>query len=62
MINGDSKVVNNRHVQFGSITSFGKHCNRHYIFMASHRKCMVKILIGRKYYVRHLNKLILKYY
>ena len=28
-------------------------------FMAYHRKCMVKSLIGRKFYVRHLNKKIL---
>ena len=27
-----------------------------------HRKCIVKILIGRKYYVKHLNKKILKYF
>ena len=26
----------------------------------SHRKCIVKILIGCKYYVKHLNKKILK--
>ena len=27
-----------------------------------HRKCIVKILIGCKYYVKHLNKMILKYF
>ena len=27
-----------------------------------HRKCIVKILIGRKYYVKHLNNKILKYF
>ena len=27
----------------------------------SHRKCMVKILIGRKYYVRHLNQKVMNY-
>ena len=27
-----------------------------------HRKCIVKILIGRKYYVKHLNKKISKYF
>ena len=46
MINGNSKDVNNRHVQFDSIKSLGKSCNEHSSFMASHRKCMTKILIG----------------
>ena len=32
MINGDSKGVNNRHVQFGSIIRSG--CNGHCTFMA----------------------------
>ena len=27
-----------------------------------HRKCIVKVLIGHKYYVKHLNKKILKYF
>ena len=27
-----------------------------------HRKCIVKLLIGCKYYVKHLNKKILKYF
>ena len=56
MIIGNSKGVNNRHVRFGSITSSGKGCNGHCTYMASHRKCTMKILIGHKYYVKHLNK------
>ena len=32
---GNSKGVNNRHVQFGSITSSGKGCNGHCTYMAS---------------------------
>ena len=56
MIIGNSKGVNNRHIRFGSITSLGKGCNGHCTYMASHRKCIVKILIGCKYYVKHLNK------
>ena len=48
-ISDNSKSVNRRHVRFGSITSLGKGCNGHCAFMASHRKCMVKILIGCKY-------------
>ena len=59
MINGDIKGVNNRHVQFGSITSSGKGYNRHCILWLPHRKCVVKILIDGKYYVRHLNEKIL---
>ena len=35
IINGDSKGVNYRHVQFGSITSLGKHCNGHCTLMVS---------------------------
>ena len=35
MINGDSKGVNNRHIQFGSITSLGKSCNGYCTFMTS---------------------------
>ena len=35
MIIGNSKGVNNRHVRFGSITSSGKGCNGHCIYMAS---------------------------
>ena len=60
MISGNSKGVNNRHIQFGSITSLGKGCNGHCNYMASHKNCIVKVLIGHKYYVRHLNKKILK--
>ena len=55
---GDGKDINNRHVQFGSFTGSGKDCDRHCTFMAPHRKCMVKILIGCKYCVRHLNEKI----
>ena len=58
MIIGNSKGVKNRHVWFGSITSLGKGRNGHCTYMASHRKCIVKNLIGRKYYVKHLNKKI----
>ena len=58
MINGDSKGVNNRHAQFGSITSSGRDCNGQYILWLLHRKCMVKILIGNKYYVGQLSKTI----
>ena len=50
MISGNSKGVNNRHVRFGSITSAGKGCNGQCTYMASHRKSIVKNLIGRKYY------------
>ena len=60
MINDDRKGVNNRHLQFGSITSLGKGCNRHCILWLSHRKCIVKILIGCKYYVRYLNENIFR--
>ena len=60
MIIGNSKGVNDRHIQFGSITSSGKGYNGHCTYMASHRKCIVKVLIGSKYYVKHLNKKILK--
>ena len=35
MIIGNSKGVNNKHVQFGSITSSGKGSNGHYTYMAS---------------------------
>ena len=35
MISGDSKVVNNRNIQFGPITSSGIGYNGHYTFMAS---------------------------
>ena len=49
MIIGKSKGVNNRHVQFGSITSSGKGCNGHCSVWLPHRKCIVKILIGCKY-------------
>ena len=55
MIIGNSKGVNNRHVWFGSITSSGKGCNGHCTYMASNRKYILEILIGRKYYVKHLN-------
>ena len=56
MIKGDNKGVGNRHMWFSSIIGSGEHCNRHYTSMVSHRKCMVKFYIDRKYYVRHLNK------
>ena len=58
MISGDSKGVNNNHVWFGSIKKSGKGCNGCCTLMASHMKCLVKILIGHKYCVRHLNKKI----
>ena len=51
MISGNSKGVNNRHAQFGSITSLGKGCNGHCTLWLYHRKCMVKILIGHKYWI-----------
>ena len=35
MIIGNSKGVNNTHVRFGSITSLGKGCNGHCIYMVS---------------------------
>ena len=35
MISGDRKGVNNRHVQFGSITNSGKGYNGHCTFMVS---------------------------
>ena len=35
MIIGNSKGVNNRHVQVGSSTSSGKGCNGHCTYMAS---------------------------
>ena len=49
MINGDSKGVNNRHVQFGSITSLGKAVMDTTLLWLSHRKCMAEVLIGHKY-------------
>ena len=62
MINGDSKGVNNRHVWFGSIT-IRENTEMNTVFLwLPHRKCMVKILIDHKYYVRHLNEKILKYF
>ena len=64
MISGDSKGVNNMHIWFGYITSLGKGCRMDTVLLwPPHRKCcMMKILIGRKYYVRYLNEKILKYF
>ena len=62
MIIGNSKGVNNRHVRFGSITSSGRAVMDTVLIWLPHRKCIVKILIGRKYYVKHLNKKILKFF
>ena len=55
MIIGNSKGVNNRHVQFGSIIyKFGKgDVMETVLIWLPHRKCIVKILIGCKYYVKH---------
>ena len=60
MIIGNSKGVNNRHIQFGSIQVQEWAVMDNVLIWLPHRKCIVKILIGRKYYVKHLNKKILK--
>ena len=59
MISGNSKGVNNRHVQFGSITRSGKGYNGHCAYMASPLEMFCE---NFEYYVRHLNKKILKYF
>ena len=56
MISGNSKGVNNRHVRFGSVKSSVNGCNGHCAYMASPKEIYCENLIGRKYYVRHLNK------
>ena len=61
MIIANSKGVNNGHVRFGSITSLGKAVMDVVLIFLPLRKCIVNFLIGRKYYVKHLNKKILKY-
>ena len=58
MISGNSKGVNNRHARFGSITSMVRTVEDTVLLWLPHRKCMVKILIGCKYCVRHLNEKI----
>ena len=52
MIIGNSKGVNNRHIRF----EFWDRAVVDIVFIwLSLRKCIVKILIGHKYYVKHLN-------
>ena len=57
MIIGSSKGINNRHVRFGSITQVRERdVMDTALIWLPHRKCIVKILFGHKYYVKHLNK------
>ena len=49
MNKGDNNGVGNRLVWFGSMTSLGKGCNRHYILWLPHRKCIVKIYTDCKF-------------
>ena len=56
IVNGDSKCVKNRDVQFGFIASSGKTTMDTALLWLPHRKCMVEILIGCKCYVRLLNE------
>ena len=62
MISGDIKGDNNRHMWFDFNASLGKGDNGYHTFMASHRKCMVNILISSKYCVGYLNEIVLKHF
>ena len=62
MISGDAKVSTTGTYGLAPLQVWERAANGHCTFMASHMKCMVKILIGRKYCVSHLNKKILKYF
>ena len=61
MIIGNNKGVNNRHIQ-SPLQVRERAVMDTVLIWLPHRKCIVNILIGRKYYVKHLNKKILKYF
>ena len=58
MIIGNSKDVNNRHVRLAPLQAWERAVMDAVLIWLPHRKCIVIILIGRKYYVKHLNNKI----
>ena len=58
IVNGDS----NRDIQFGFIAIQENTTMDTVLLWLPHRKCIVKILIDRKCYIRLLNKKFLKYF
>ena len=62
MISGNSKGVDNRQHGLATLQVQEKVVMDTVLIWRLHRKHIVKILIGHKYNVRHLNKKILNYF